>query len=308
LPIVSELVSLFAPIGLLCAVSAKGACNVVFYNRMHAYLPTLLASKLLGNRNFLDLEDGEVVSGAGGFKRILAQAVKRTFDRFCRYGALLACRALGDYTRIRPVQCYYGTASNADYALRFQAQSVSVLMGGTLSPDTGANLLIDAIGRMRSAEATWTSKLNLHVTGSGPSLPAFQALAKVPGHPVLTVHGRTTNAEYSAILRSCDVGLALKLNTGALADTTFPSKVIEYAAAGMLVLTTDISDVRQVLGDGALYLQQDNALQLVSLFERVVQDRIGSQSMAALGCERVRAQCSPASAGRLVSDFLAGAR
>jgi glycosyltransferase involved in cell wall biosynthesis len=102
--------------------------------------------------------------------------------------------------------------------------------------------------------------------------------------------------------------LALKLNTVALAETTFPSKVIEYAAAGMLVLTTDISDVRQVLGDGALYLQQDNALQLVSLFERVVQDRIGSQSMAALGCERVRAQCSPASAGRLVSDFLAGAR
>lgn len=304
----SELISLFALPVLLRAIRRRGPCSVVFYNRMTAYLPTLLASRVWGNRNFLDLEDGEVLSGGGVIRHLVSNSIKNLFDRFCHRGALLACTALSDYTRIRPVLCYYGTSSNANYAPRFQSPSVSVLMGGTLSPDTGAKLLIDAIVNMRKVGAAWVSRLTIHVTGSGPSVAEFQALADSPGHPSIRVYGRTTNAQYTDILRACDVGLALKLHSGTLADTTFPSKVIEYASAGLLVLTTDISDVRLVLGEGALYLPDDSATQLEMLLERVVSDIPGVQRVAALGYERVQAQCSSASAGRMIADFVTGAR
>jgi glycosyltransferase involved in cell wall biosynthesis len=213
---------------------------------------------------------------------------------------------LREFTSIRPTHCYYGTTQDAGAVQRFQKSSVSILMGGSLSPETGADLLIKAIEHMRGTGAAWTSALTFHVTGSGNSLAGFQALARMPGLPRLIVHGRTTNADYETILRECDVGLALKLHSGVLADTTFPSKVIEYAAAGMLVLTTDISDVRLVLGDGALYLSQDSSEQLESLLERIVQELPRMQSIAQLGCERVRSQCSPGYAGAKVAAFLAG--
>jgi glycosyltransferase involved in cell wall biosynthesis len=306
--IVSELASMFSPVGLLWAVRAKQPNRVVFYNRQTAYLPTLLVSKLLGNKNFLDLEDGEVAKGAGLTARLLVSCVKRAFDTICNQGALLACSALREFTAILPTQCYYGTASSNDPSQRFQSESVSVLMGGTLSPETGAELLINAIGRMRSSGAGWTSELTIQVTGTGPSLEGFQALAAVSGFPRLVVHGRTTNSAYESILRKCDVGLALKLHAGALAETTFPSKVIEYAAAGMLVLTTDISDVRLALGEGALYLSHDSSEQLEALLERVVREPSHMQRIAQQGCERVRELCSPESAGQVVAAFLTGAQ
>jgi glycosyltransferase involved in cell wall biosynthesis len=304
----SELLSLFAPLGLLRKVRAGGRCHVVFYNRLTAYLPTLVFSALLGNRNFLDLEDGEVASGSNAIQRLLVACVMRIFDKVCSGGALLACSALREYTAIRPTLPYYGTAATDAIHPRFQAPTVSVLMGGTLSPDTGVDMVIAAISSLRNASADWARNLLIHVTGSGPSLAALEALASAPGYPQLIVHGRTTNAQYASILRSCDVGLALKLHTGALADTTFPSKVIEYAAAGMLVLTTDISDVRLVLGQGALYLSQDSGAQLQELLQRAVQDRQAMQNIARIGCDSVQEKCAPRSAGHAVARFLGGDR
>jgi glycosyltransferase involved in cell wall biosynthesis len=297
---------MFAPVRLIWALHAQRPNRVIFYNRQTAYLPTLLVSKLLGNRNFLDLEDGEVVSRAALPYRMFVSCIQRVFDTICNQGALLACSALQEFTAIRPTHFYYGTALASGDVPRFQSSTVSILMGGSLSPETGADLLIEAIERMRRTGAAWTSALTIQVTGYGSSLVGFQTLAAMPGFPRLMVHGRTTNTAYETILRECDVGLALKLRAGALANTTFPSKVVEYAASGMLVLTTDISDVRLVLGDGALYLSQDSSEQLESLLERIVQERPRMQSIARLGCERVRSQCSPGSAGAKVATFLAG--
>lgn len=307
-PVFSELVSLFAPIALLWAIRGRQPGSVVFYNRLSAYLPSLFASKILGNRNFLDLEDGEHAIEGNRIKQLVANSVKHVFDRICDHGALLACSALRDFTSIRPIHCYYGTAPDFSHAPRFQSQTVSVLMGGTLIPDTGAGLLIDALARMRSSGVSWTSGLTIHVTGIGSCLADFESLAAAPGYPAVVVHGRISNDAYASILRTCDVGLALKLNEGALANTTFPSKVVEYAAAGMLVLTTDISDVRLVLGEGALYMSEDSSLQLMKLLERVVQDRSAMQALAQQGRENVRTLCSPARAGLMVAEFVSGAR
>ena len=112
--------------------------------------------------------------------------------------------------------------------------------------------------------------------------------------------------QYREVLRRCDVGLALKLNNGPLANTTFPSKVIEFAAAGLLVLTTDISDVRQVLGSGALYLTRDEPHALIELFESIVKDRPMANACAQSGLQNVQTLCSPLSSGKAVANFIFG--
>ncbi|MES9857767.1 MAG: glycosyltransferase [Sedimenticola sp.] len=306
IPLVSELISLLAPVGIIFRLRRKSHQAVLFYNRQTAYLLTLLAASVLRYHNVLDLEDGEFALDVETRPRVLRGLVARLYDRLCSGGALLACSALADLTTARPVLCYYGTSVGEPSSIRWQDKCVRVLMGGTLSIDTGAELLIEAIRHLRREAPPWAEQLRVEVTGMGPSLEGLRALAVETGAPKITIRGRTTDLQYREVLSRCDVGLALKPNTGPLADTTFPSKVIEFASAGLLVLTTDISDVRDVLGSGALYLTHDEPQALIALLERVVKDRFTARECAQRGLRKVQELCSPRLAGRMVANFVFG--
>lgn len=306
IPFLSELISLLAPLCIIIKLRRQNPKAIIFYNRMPAYLPSLLASSILGYRNVLDLEDGEVPASGQIRAGFLARLVPRLFDRFCDSGALLACNALAACTTARPVLSYYGTAVGEPSSRKWQTECVTVLMGGTLCFDTGAELLIDTIRQLRRDAPPWAEQLCFDVTGRGPSLEGLGALAVEPGVPKVIVHGRTTDLQYREILGRSDVGLALKLNNGPLANSTFPSKVIEFAAEGLLVLTTDISDVRHVLGSGALYLTHDEPQALIDLLESVVKDRPAARECAQLGLQNVQALCAPSSSGKRVANFIFG--
>lgn len=307
-PIISQLVSLFGLIPSLLRLSRAPHRSVVFYNRMSVYLPSLLIAKVTGFRCLLDLEDGEVIGQTAPRQflyRLLRSLLNAVFDLLCRDGALLACSALNAATRIRPTICYYGTTSFRPAAPRWQQVAVTVLMSGTLDQDTGAQLLIDAI-RLLRMEGGLSRPLHIQVTGKGASLCDFEALGTEDYSVLVTVHGRVSDIEYQEILDRCDVGLALKPVGGALADTTFPSKVIEFADAGLLVLTTDISDVRQVLGDGAIYLTRNDPAQLAKLLREITANPERSQLCAQRGMQAVIDQCSPAQAGKNMAAFIQG--
>lgn len=308
---VSELLSVVGLLGVVWRLSRCPKRAVVFYNRMPSYLLTLIWAKWLGYRCILDLEDGEVPSGSppgrgpGSRPR---RWLAKLFDCICRDGALLACSALQQMTSIRPVQSYYGTAiRSAQEPSRLEASTVNCLLGGSLAAETGAPLLVDAISRLREQRIAWAEQLVIEVTGKGPTLVDLKALAADPRPPIVRVHGRTTDLEYAQILARVDVGLALKPIGGALADTTFPSKVVEFAAAGILVLTTDISDVRTVLGrDGAFYLTSNSVENLVAQLERAVCNRAEALASARAGQAAVLTKCAPAHAGAKLSRFILG--
>ena len=308
IPVLSELISLLAPLGILFKLRRKNPKAVIFYNRMTAYLPSLLASSVMGYQNVLDLEDGEVAANGQKQAGFFARMVPKLFDQFCEGGAMLACNSLAAYTSARPVLSYYGTAVGESGSKRWQSECVTVLMGGTLSFDTGAELLIDAIRQLRRNASPWAKQLRFEVTGSGASFEGLVALAAEPDSPEVIVHGRMTDLQYREVLVRSDVGLALKLNTGPLANTTFPSKVIEFAAEGMLVLTTDISDVRHVLGSGAFYLIRDEPHELINMLEHIVKDRLEARECAQLGMQNVQALCAPGTSGQRVANFIFGAR
>lgn len=305
-PFLSELLSLLVPLAIIFKLRRQSPKVTIFYNRLTAYIPSLLMSSMLGYRNVLDLEDGEVAASGHRRAGFFARWVSALFDRFCGAGALLACNALAEFTTSRPVLSYYGTAVGESIFKKWQSDCVTILMGGTLCLDTGAELLIEAIRELRHEGPPWAQQLRFEVTGSGPSLAGLTALAAGAGFPEVIVHGRTTDQQYREILGCSDVGLALKLNAGPLANTTFPSKVIEFAAEGLLVLTTDISDVRSVLADGARYLTRDEPRELIEALENIVKNRPMARECAQSGLRRVKAQCSPRSSGQTVANFIFG--
>lgn len=303
----SQFLSLFFLIGALLRLSSSQKKAVIFYNRMSAYLPLLVTASVSGYKRFLDLEDGEVAGQqSGALKALLGRAITWLYDRLCPDGALLACSALANMTSIRPVHCYYGSTSTKEFEVKPSTLPRAVLMAGTLNADTGADLLIDTIRLLRQEPSDWARHLRFEVTGKGDSLDALQTLANEDGTPKVIVHGRTTDAQYADVLNRCSTGLALKPVGGPLADTTFPSKVIEFAEAGLLVLSTDISDVRSVLGDGALYLTRNDPLALASLLQTIVEQPEETLACALRGQQAVIAQCAPQRAGQAVFSFIFG--
>ena len=133
-------------------------------------------------------------------------------------------------------------------------------------------------------------------------------LAAEPGHPKVIVHGFTTDLQYRTILDHNDIGVALKRSSGPLAHTTFPSKIIEFAEAGLLILTTDISDIRYVLGEGALYLVSEEPEELIYLLESVIKNRTEACEFAKIGTQNVKRLCDQRSSGLMVRNFVFGAK
>ena len=305
-PIFSELLSFWAPIPIIWRRRRHaGRTLLLIYNRMPAYLPAIWLARLLGYRLALDLEDGQVAGKGWGLEGIKTRLLKALTDRACTSGALLACRALSDATTLQPQQTYYGVVTTLTPIPRFIGPEINLLLGGTVSSSTGADTLAAALDILRDCDEPWSRRLHLHVTGMGDSLSVFERLASNTGHgPAVTVHGRLDKAGYEALLAGMDVGLALKPNSGALASTTFPSKVVELASAGLLVLTTDISDVREVLGEGAVYLERDDSALLAIRLRSIADAPKKAAATASLGTQAVAARCSPDRVGVALRRFL----
>lgn len=304
-PVLSELLTLFSSVPVLWRVHRKKAKKtVLFYNRIPAYLFILIFTKILRVETVLDLEDGAIDLNHWSLAGIKSRILSWLFDRLCSGGALLACQALEGATTLRPIQCCYGTSEAPSTTASWDLLPVTVLFGGTVSYDTGAPLLIDAIRMLHEESPSWAKNIRFRITGKGDCLEQFKILSDDPGSPEVIVHGRTTDEEYRQILADTHIGLSLKPISGALADTTFPSKVIEFASQGILVITTDISDVRKVLADGAIYLEIDDPKLLIEKLRWIVENRDAARAVSLHGVQTVSAACAPESVGRMLNDFL----
>lgn len=304
IPVLSELLTLICPIPILLKIGSRGRLNVLFYNRLVAYFPTIVVAWLAGMKRTLDLEDGVPASDSQRAKGVILRIWTRIFDRLCNGGVIFACDALRTENLINRGITYYGVAEDVRNGGIDEFGTVRVLLSGTLSEDTGVRLFLRSILEMRSEGLSWTAGVEFHICGKGPLLAEINDVSKETGNPSLVVHGRLTASEYSKLLASCHVGLALKPNFGILASTTFPSKVIEYGGAGLLVFSTDISDVRKVFGDSAIYLKSDTVEEFISNLRYICFHRTEVRHLANEGRNRVLSLCSYKNAGKNLGDFL----
>lgn len=303
-PLLSQLFSLLAPVPVLWSRRRHARdTTLLLYNRMFSHLLALWFARSLGYRTMVDLEDGEVaVAGRLSWRSRMLIALT---DPFCKDGALLACRALMHATMIRPADPYYGVVAVHDRPRDFATPVLHALIGGTVARSTGVDMLLDAIRTLGLQQPDLAARLHLHVTGSGDMVEAFRSETGEAGVSAITVHGRLTDTEYQQLLDRCTIGFALKPNGGGFADTTFPSKVTEFAGMGLLVVTTDISDVREVLGnDGAVYLTRDDAALLATLLASVLVDRDDAAQRARSGQARALERCGREQAAAFLAEHL----
>lgn len=306
LPILSQCISFFSlPFILYRMKRFNGKTTTIFYNRTTAYVSALLACTLLGYSRVLDLEDGDLPFAGWSWHQIFINVKRWMYGKLCTGGTILACSTLANNNTERSEFCYYGAVSHfrVEISWKFKNQ-YKFLLGGTVSYDTGAKTLIDAINALRNNPEPWVDKLEFIITGKGDCIQCFEELSKIEKPPLVKVMGRLTDREYSELVLSCDVGLALKPNSGLLASTTFPSKIIELASSGLLVLTTNISDVRRVLGAGALYLDNDRLDSLLGCLRWIVENPQSAEALARAGTAAVKSHCALNTAGLKLANYV----
>ncbi len=310
LPLWTYFSSAFSLIFLMWRVMTQhksSTLHLLVYNRNWLYVPCIVLARLFGAKCYLDLEDGALVETSGLWSRFKYYGLKFVFDNLCDSGSILVAPGLRSQVNTANNVICYGVAKCSEQIVvnKWSGDVVKFLLGGTLMRETGASLLIDAVRILNSDFQHYKGSLIISVTGHGPLAADLAQFAQIEGNGWIDFLGRVSQAEYAEVLRSVQVGLCLKLPSCEMGTTTFPSKVIEIAAQGKLVLTTKLGHVSDLFGpDGAVYLEDETPLTLALALVRVVADRVAASSAAVVGHQHVVKMCSPEKvAGDICSLF-----
>lgn len=270
-PLLTHFVSMFALVFMIFKIEKFSI--VIFYNRLPNYFFAVFFARARGIKCYLDLEDADIIS-TGGIKAAIKKIYILLFDRLASSGVILASSKMSNYTKINNETVFYGVADKElVYKIPSRSQ-IHCLFSGTISEETGANILYEAIQIIRNKKFEWADGLVIEICGSGNYLDKFSQLGQSCKNPKVVMHGRLSTVDYKELLKRCSIGFSLKPKCGHFADTTFPSKVVEYVSHGLFLIATDISDVRLLLGDGPFYINNDDAMEIVHAIEFAVENKI----------------------------------
>ena len=288
-------ISVFLLIWRILRQSKSNKLHLIVYNRNWLYVPALILVRLFGSYCYLDLEDGELIKTSNFPKRIIYKTIRIVFDLLCSHGSVLVTPGLINQVKTSNNVICYGVAQKNETNITsdWTKESVIFLLGGTLIKETGVQLLIDAVKILNRDFQTLKGQLLIYVTGQGYLTDELYKLSQQEGKNWLDFKGRVSKSEYEVLLNKSHVGLCLKLPSSEMGATTFPSKVIEIAAQGKLVLTTNLGQVNNLLGsDGAVFLENENPTSLVNAMIDIINDRTKYMEATAIGQQRVFNMCS----------------
>jgi glycosyltransferase involved in cell wall biosynthesis len=280
--------------------------HAVWYNYQAHYVFALILARVLRLRCILDLEDG-LRSDDGSFRHRVDGLLLKLHVGLCGGGAMLACRQLAHQAAAARTFVCYGVVEAGHAERDWSASRLQVLLGGSLLRNTGADLFLDALSVLSRDSPQTLTRLRFVVTGFGDRAARLESAALSDFAECLRFRGRVTGREYAAILEASHVGLCLKLPSSPMGVTTFPSKVVELAAQGLLVVSTRVSDV-PVLFDGssAVLLEHATADALAKVLTSIAQDPRGARELARAGQTRVTSLLSEERVGADLLRFWNG--
>jgi len=307
------LISSFSLIVLMFRIRKKTRgrlIHVIAYNRQWLYLPVLIIARVLKMKCYLDLEDGEIIENHGVVKKLTSRLNKFLFDCVCSHGSILVSSELAEQVKTkRNIICYGVAEKYSDVtSCQWDKKPMHFLLGGSLLRETGVCLLIDAVKILNSKYSTYRNKIIIDVTGYGEMADELAELSKGAGEGWLIFHGRVSVNQYNLILKKSHVGLCLKLPSSGMGMTTFPSKTIEIASFGKLLLTTKLSHVFELFGeDGACYLANESGECLAEMIVSIVENPLMSMQTAQIGQKRLLRMCNAEHVADDICSLLEGA-
>jgi glycosyltransferase involved in cell wall biosynthesis len=258
---------------------------------MPHYVLALLVVRFAHIRCILDLEDGprdDLRNLRGTLERFLIHVWDRWAD-----AAMVANTQILDRIQTRPAYVYYGVAPAVFIDRNWNGQ-IQFLFSGYLSEETGVEVLISALHGLKESTPGILSGFRVRAAGYGGLTDRMRSAADGELRGILEFHGLASDAEYQEFLRTSHVGLCLKMPDHSMGQTTVPSKVIEFARWGLLVVSYKVSDVPALFSeDCAVLLREPAADELAAAIKRVIEDPSGSRHRAMAGQRVIAGRLDP---------------
>jgi glycosyltransferase involved in cell wall biosynthesis len=142
---------------------------------------------------------------------------------------------------------------------------IRFLYSGSMDSTRGLDLLLEALPLL--PEAGW----RLEISGTGLLREHVAAVAAEPRWlNKITYHGVLPRSEYETLMATCHVGMNCQRSTDVISSVTFPSKVFTYLSAGLKVLSSEASWVRQICGEACSYYQEETPAALAAAMQEVL--------------------------------------
>lgn len=152
------------------------------------------------------------------------------------------------------------TVEEAADGERQQGAEVSVpkiLFASTLDRQRGIEVVMEAL---KYTDA----KFKLQITGRGDK----EELAKNSTDDRVEFLGYLDYETYQQKLQEAEICLNAQLAHHEFGNFSFPSKIFEYLSAGKLVISSDVADAEEALGEALLIYHEDNPKELAKAMER----------------------------------------
>lgn len=281
--------------------------GVVFYNYFPEYVlvAAFLRWRLGRDKVVMDLEDGPR-EDERDLRGIVNRLSLRILSRVCSPRAIVVSRQLAQALRIGDACVVNGVSPDTIQRRAQFGRPITFLYGGSIEKSTGLDLFCGALRELAQTRPELRDQVRFVVTGfgGGAQLGALSEELAASGF-TLDVKQDVGPDEYRHTLASADVGLSLKMPQSAFNATTFPSKVIELASLGLLVLTTDISDISLLFDDAsAAILRVAQPAELASLIADIASAPEHYAHTAQAGQRRIVERCSRHAVGQRLVAFL----
>jgi hypothetical protein len=221
--------------------------------------------RLLGrnNRILLEYEDGKHLIDKGIWKWMsgLAEWLARPWLE----GAILATPTLGE--RLPPEIPKVLVPGILREEIVFNpppasGQPVGFLYSGSLDIERGGPLLLSYL-----EEGKFPSDIEIHITGQGHFTDRLLAVQhRFP--KIVHFHGTVSQKELARIRSLCYFGLNLQSSSHPISTVTYPSKTFDYLNAGLRVISTRAAGVTEVLGQAAIYLDEETSSALAGAIKQ----------------------------------------
>ncbi|WP_458408808.1 glycosyltransferase [Bacteroides congonensis] len=139
--------------------------------------------------------------------------------------------------RNKPYLVVHGIYRINEYEpISYNDGKIHILYAGTYDPNKGGALISVKVAKYLN------DNYHLHITGFGSSKQAEEIRVEVERVKAftkcdITFHGYLNNIDFLDLMHHCSIGLCTQDPTSLLNLTSFPSKILNYMANGLVVLT-----------------------------------------------------------------------
>lgn len=286
--------------------------TVLFYNHAIEYILALIILRIRRIAVFQDIEDVPTLADSGlrgkanglGYRVMSALASQRKVTVSNQVGRILG---LSDFKAVQGVAAQNTQVSgNTRWESLDAGLPLRVHFGGTLVASTGLDLFCSAIARLDSTAFKLDRDITFVLTGTGEFDPIESTAQNLKSDRLsLEIHREIRRSEYFDLLDSCHASLSLRKPNSEIADTTFPSKVIEITSRGLALISSRVSDIDEIFANDEAWLLTDfSSTDLTEILMHMAAHPHQVRQRAAAGMARARELFDPLAVGLSLAAFL----